>query len=163
LGADAAQIIPAEKIVVADWVRLKCQYGCGSYGEHLTCPPYSPTPETTRCLLSAYKQALLLRKEGKGEPAEEGIRRILNEAVVTLEREIFLAGYQRAWALSSGPCLLCQTCDPTKPCILPEQARPSMEACGIDVFSTVRNAGWEIEVVKSLDSTFRLFALVLIE
>jgi hypothetical protein len=38
-----------------------------------------------------------------------------------------------------------------------------MEACGIDVFSTVRNAGWEIEVVKSLDSTFRLFALVLIE
>jgi hypothetical protein len=30
----------------------------------------------------------------------------------------------------------------------PEQARPAMEACGIDVFSTVRKAGLPIEVVS---------------
>jgi hypothetical protein len=36
-----------------------------------------------------------------------------------------------------------------------------MEACGIDVFSTARNAGWKIEVVQSLTSCFRLFGLIL--
>ena len=30
LGADAAQMIPTDQVMVADWVRLKCQYGCGA-------------------------------------------------------------------------------------------------------------------------------------
>ncbi|MFH1011878.1 MAG: DUF2284 domain-containing protein, partial [bacterium] len=64
-------------------------------------------------------------------------------------------------AMSSGPCSLCESCDVKKPCHFPEQARPSMEACGIDVFSTARNAGWKIEVVQSLTSCFRLFGMIL--
>ncbi len=35
LGATKAKIIKAEEVVVADWVRLKCQYGCGGYGGKL--------------------------------------------------------------------------------------------------------------------------------
>ena len=31
LGATKAKIIKAEEVIVADWVRLKCQYGCGGY------------------------------------------------------------------------------------------------------------------------------------
>ena len=41
--------------------------------------------------------------------------------------------------------------------------RPSMEACGIDVFATVRAAGWEIEVVRDHDDSYRFFALVLVD
>jgi len=38
-----------------------------------------------------------------------------------------------------------------------------MEACGIDVYATVRQAGWEIEVVQTPEPPFRLFGLVLME
>ena len=35
-------------------------------------------------------------------------------------------------------------CDVTQPCPFPEAARPAMEAVGIDVVRTLRNAGWEL-------------------
>ncbi|MCK5614996.1 hypothetical protein KAR91_74730, partial [Candidatus Pacearchaeota archaeon] len=38
-GARDAKEISADTIVTAPWVRLKCQYGCGGYGQRLTCPP----------------------------------------------------------------------------------------------------------------------------
>jgi predicted metal-binding protein len=165
LGADAAQIIPADQVVVADWVRLKCQYGCGAYGACLTCPPHSPSPEVTRRVLSHYRQAVLLRMEraGSGWKTETRRRRQMSEVVAALERELFLAGRYRAWGMGAGSCRLCKECDPSSPCRFPDQARPSMEACGIDVYATVRQAGWEIEVVQTKESPFRLFGLVLIE
>ena len=48
LGVKNAKIISTKSIVTAEWVRLKCQFGCGGYGRTLTCPPYSPTPEKKR-------------------------------------------------------------------------------------------------------------------
>lgn len=165
LGADAAQIIPTDQVVVADWVRLKCQYGCGGYGERLTCPPHSPSPEVTRQMLRHYQQALLVRVEaaGGGWKGENQHRRQMSKVVADLERELFLAGYYRAWGMGAGPCLLCKECDPSNSCRFPDRARPSMEACGIDVYTTVRQAGWEIEVVQTKESPCRLFGLVLIE
>jgi len=165
LGADAAQIIRPDQVVVAEWVRLKCQYGCGEYGMRLTCPPYSPTPEVTRQVLRHYRQALLLRVEGAGggEEEENRQRRRVGQAVADLECELFLAGYQRAWGMGAGPCSFCETCNPAGPCRFTRLARPSMEACGIDVYTTVRQAGWEIEVVQTEQSPFRLFSLVLID
>jgi len=38
-----------------------------------------------------------------------------------------------------------------------------MEACGIDVFTTVHAAGWEIEVVRNRTDDYRFFALVLVD
>ncbi len=35
-----------------------------------------------------------------------------------------------------------------------------MESCGIDVFNTVRNGGWEIDVVRSERECPRFFGLV---
>ena len=45
----------------------------------------------------------------------------------------------------------------------PERARPSMEGCGIDVFTTVRTAGWRIEVAQDEDDEYSFFALVLVD
>ncbi len=165
LGADAAQMIRPDQVVVAEWVRLKCQYGCGGYGECLTCPPHSPSSEVTRQMLAHYRQALLLCVEVPGGTwkEEEQQRRRLAEAVAALERELFLAGYHRAWGMSAGPCPFCETCNLPGPCHFPRLARPSMEACGIDVYSTVRHAGWEIKVVQTLEAPCRLFGLVLVE
>jgi len=71
LGAADAKSIKADDIVVSDWVRLKCQYGCDGYGKRLTCPPYSPKPEEFRGILESYESAMLLRFEA-GRPTTIG-------------------------------------------------------------------------------------------
>lgn len=152
LGATEAKVIKASDVVVRDWVRLKCQYGCGGYGKRLTCPPYSPTPEQMRRILSGYSSAILLRFE----PKWGNVHRV----VAKLEREALLSGYYSAFGLASGPCLLCKKCN-LKSCVHPELARPSMEACGIDVYATARGAGFMIEVVKARKERPRYFGLLL--
>jgi predicted metal-binding protein len=41
-GALEAKTIPASNVVTAEWVRLKCQFGCDGYGNGLCCPPRTP-------------------------------------------------------------------------------------------------------------------------
>jgi predicted metal-binding protein len=147
-----AAIIPAGSVVTAEWVRLKCQFGCGGYGKTLTCPPYSPTPEQTRRMLADYRHGLLIHGDEHTH---------ISEIVAELEREIFLDGYHKAFGMGSGPCDLCDRCP--KSCRYPEKARPSMEASGIDVFSTVRANGFPIEVLKTETCEGNYYGLVLIE
>lgn len=153
LGMKDAKIIPAKSIVTAEWVRMKCQFGCDEYGHRLTCPPYSPTPEQTRKVLANYKYALLIH----GDEYTDNIGKI----VFTLEREIFLDGYYKALGMSAGPCELCAKCP--KFCKYPYEARPSMEACGIDVFSIVRVHGFPIEVLKTRTCKGNYYGVILIE
>ena len=61
LGADAATVIDTGKIVTAEWVRMKCLYGCDDNGSYRTCPPNSPAPPQTRRLVDEFQRALLLR------------------------------------------------------------------------------------------------------
>ena len=152
-GARDVLIISTATVLTAPWVRIKCQFGCDGYGERLTCPPYSPTWEQTRQILDSYRKALLIH-------GDEGtdIRKI----VVELEREFFLSGYYKSFGMSSGPCNLCPTCNVKKPCVN-LNARPSMEACGIDVFHTARNHGLPIEVLTSTNCKANYYGLVLIE
>lgn len=161
LGAKDAVPIEASKIVVGNWVRLKCQFGCGGYGKRFTCPPYSPTPEETQRMLRDYSIGLLVKF---GPCAEAGRGEInTHEAVFKLEREIFLTGYYAAFGMACGPCTLCKECNIRGGyCVKPHMARPAMEACGIDVFATVRNAGFELKVLTSYDQTPTCFGLILI-
>jgi len=162
LGAEEAIPIEAKLIVVRDWVRLKCRYGCGSYGRWLTCPPYSPTPEETRRILREYEVGVLLRFGPCLECGIEGATNI-HEAVFKLERLAFLLGYYAAFGMACGPCNLCPECNVEEGvCRKSHTARPSMEACGIDVYATVRNACLELKVVTSYDQTPTCFGLVLI-
>ncbi|UCD20430.1 MAG: DUF2284 domain-containing protein [candidate division WOR-3 bacterium] len=162
-GITKAKLIDTKTIVVRNWVRLKCQYGCGGYGTHLTCPPFSPTPEYTERMLREYSKALLMQISGIESYKERTMSKKLRRIVALLERDIFLDGYYKAFGMASGPCRLCRTCNTKEECVYPEQARPSMEACGIDVFGTVRNNGFVLEVVKTEDACCSYNALVLIE
>ena len=162
-GMTRARIIDTKNIFVANWVRLKCQYGCGGYRKRLSCPPYSPTPEYTRKMISEYKKAMLMQIEKIKPAAEARMSRMLKKIIVSLEREFFLDGYYKAFGMTSGPCRICRTCDTTKPCEFPYEARPAMEACGIDVYMTARANGFELEVVKTEDSCCTCNGLLLIE
>lgn len=164
LGADDAVIISPATVVTADWVRMKCLYGCDGPGAYRCCPPLAPPLDQTRRLLDSYQRVVLLAVgpfTGYDDSDEHGRR--LNDAVTDLERALFLAGFHKAWAMGAGPCDRCEPCPLDEPCKFPERARPSMEGCGVDVFTTVRNAGWKIEVVKDKDDEYRFFALVLVD
>jgi predicted metal-binding protein len=160
-GALDAVVISPSKVFTATWVRLRCQFGCSEYGQCLTCPPHSPTPETTRKMLDEYQSAILLH----GKDTES-----LREIARSLELKIFLDGYYKAFALLCGPCWMCKECSVGRlkrgkaaACRHPDLARPSMEAGGIDVFATVRAAGLPIEVVRSAEGPQNYYALVLVE
>ncbi len=162
-GVTNAKIIDAKTVVVSNWVRLKCQYGCGGYGRRLTCPPFSPTPEYTREMLTEYSKALLMQITGIESRKERTMSKKLKKIVTDLERDIFLDGYYKAFGMASGPCRLCGICNTKKECVYPEQARPAMEACGIDVYQTVRNNGFVLEVVQTEDECCSYNGLILIE
>ena len=153
LGALEAKIVSAPTVETAPWVRWKCRYGCGAYGSSLVCPPHSPAPEETRALLDSYETAVLFEAP-RGEP---------KRVAVALERELFLDGYYKALGLGAGPCRLCQECAYDEGCRHPYEARPAMEACGIDVFATVRKHGFTVEVVKDESDPQHYFGLVLVE
>ncbi|PIV54238.1 hypothetical protein COS16_11505 [Candidatus Desantisbacteria bacterium CG02_land_8_20_14_3_00_49_13] len=152
LGAKNAKVIRASSIKTAEWVRMKCQFGCDGYGHALTCPPNSPAPQQTKKMLGDYKYALLVHG---GEWTD------IRKAVAVLEREMFLDGFYKAFAMAAGPCNLCSRCP--QHCAHPEKARPSMEACGIDVYRTAHNNGFPIKVAKTRNAKGNYYGVVLIE
>jgi predicted metal-binding protein len=159
MGAADAKPIRSKDIVVRDWVRLKCQFGCDDYGRLLTCPPYTPTPEELRRVLKEYRCAILLKFSG--DHYEDNLKRI-HDLMVRIEREAFLSGNYAALALSSGPCPYCDECN-LEMCEHPDLARPSMEGCGIDVFATVKKAGLDLRVVKNKNEKPTYYGLLLVE
>ncbi len=80
-----------------------------------------------------------------------------------LEGHAFLQGFYKAWSMGCGPCTICRECDLDSPCKHSGKSRPAMEACGVDVFKTVRDNGMEIEVVTGRSQTPRFFSVVLVE
>ncbi len=154
-GVEEAEVIKTSKIVVENWVNWKCRFGCPDYGKWLTCPPYTPKPEETKALLKEYKIALLVRLSDKIK---------LYEAINKLERELFLQGYYKAFGFSGGHCPYCEKCTlDFKTCKNLLLVRPSMEACGINVFETAKNAGFPVEILKDKNLKVYRFGLILIK
>jgi predicted metal-binding protein len=153
-GVKGARIVSPAEVETAAWVRLKCQFGCDGYRQCLVCPPFT-TPEQMRQVLNGYRRAILIHFEPQADT---------KDIVVDLEREVFLRGAWKAFGLGAGPCYLCKTC-PAEPgkCRHPEKTRPAMEACGIDVFTTARKAGFPIEVVRTTRQCPNYYGLVLVD
>ena len=156
LGARESKVIEVKTIKTAAWVRYKCQFGCSGFGESLTCPPYSPTPNETRKILNSFKKAILIH-------CQSGSHVDISKIVIQIEKEAFLAGYYKALGMGAGPCRLCRECNLKGECRHREEARPSMESCGIDVFSTARNNGFSIDTLDSARCKADYFGIVLIE
>ncbi|MEN3017441.1 MAG: DUF2284 domain-containing protein, partial [Candidatus Methanosuratincola petrocarbonis] len=151
--------INAEEVVIGNWVRMKCQYGCDGYGRTLACPPFAPTPEEFSRILGEYKHAILVRM---APPDLNEFSIFCHDLMLRLEREAFLRGHYKAFALTIDGCPYCEECN-LESCIHPEKLRPSMEGCGIDVFATVAKAGYNIGVCKDRDEKPSFYGLLLVE
>jgi len=161
-GADEAKIVPVSNVKTAEWVRLKCQFGCDGFGNGLCCPPRTPTPELMKRVLADYRHALIysyICSPSEYRPRRRRMRRLVAE----LERAAFLDGHYKALGLGDGPCRFCRDCNLTGDCRHPEQARPSMESCGIDVYATARNSGIRLEVATRRDGPSKHINLILLD
>ncbi len=153
LGAKDAKVIDAKSVVTAPWTIFKCQFGCRRYGKSLCCPPHSPNYRQTKEIIDSYKHGILFTLH-EGEKT--------TEIAVAAAKKLFIDGYYKAIAFGSGPCKICKECN-LQGCNFPGKTAPAMEACGIDVFETVKKNGYLVEVLKNNSELQNHFGLVLIE
>jgi len=154
LGFQAVKTVEVDSIHLPEWVGLKCAFGCAGYGlPH--CPPNSIKPEQTRAMLKDYTKCLLLQ----GVPPTRDFQRLVLQA----EHTAFKAGYYKAFSLWAGPCSICDRCGGRGNCKNRENARPSMESAGIDVFETLRRNGIPLATLGEKDDYVKYFAILLLE
>ncbi|MDG6222304.1 MAG: DUF2284 domain-containing protein [Candidatus Bathyarchaeota archaeon] len=141
LGASETKIIPANEIIVENRVVLKCRVGCKHYGKTLMCPPYSPSTNEFRTILSEYRYALILKFKSKAHVTPEIVKLLskdendpslteemrkkihtfwitwkkdklhLLKMVRDLEKAAMNKGYSMAVGFTTGSCLLCEKCN----------------------------------------------------
>ncbi len=172
-GATEVKVIESSKVVVDERVQLKCAYPpCIYYGKSLMCPPYTPKAKDFREIVKKYDFAIAaqitrayddeLKKylnvngakfqdvinnpefQKEMKVVMDDVTKRLRNLIASIEREAFSRGYYLSIGLGSGTCLLCETCELKYPCKHPWEARPSMEAMGIDITRTMRNAGLQL-------------------
>jgi predicted metal-binding protein len=162
---DYKWINPAE-IFVSQWVRMKCLYGCNEYGKTATCPPNVPTIEESERFFHEYSLAVIIRFDKKMEKPEDRFAwtRKVNIKLLELEKEIFCSGFQKAFLLFMDSCNICRSCEEKKEdCKEPKLSRPTPEALGIDVYSTVRKVELPIQVLSDYSQKMNRYAFLLIE
>jgi len=156
--------ISAQDIVVAQWVRIKCMFGCSNYG-HGACPPNVPSVEECREFIGEYSNAILfyfsIALDEKKFPSEWGNQ--ITEKMLALEKEVFNMNYPKAFLLNHSCCNTCKHCknDRSK-CTDNINARPSPEGFAIDVFETTQNAGYELKTIANVPAEMKRIAILLL-
>lgn len=158
--------IDPKKIVVSQWVRMKCQFGCDEYGRTATCPPNVPSVSECEKFIKGYREAVIFHFDKKvPKPEDRSVwTRKVNMKLLKLEREIFLFGYEKAFLLFIDSCNICSECPGKREeCKEPKLARPTPEALSVDVFATVRKIGYPIEVLYDYTQKMNRYAFLMIE
>jgi predicted metal-binding protein len=153
-------------IVVAQWVRMKCMFGCPSYGKRSVCPPNVPSVPDCRAFFNGYRAAVVFHFAKKMDRPEDrhAWSKEINKKLSELEREVFLSGYYKALLLFMGPCKLCDSCSGMRgKCHNPKWARPTPEGMAVDVFATVRKIGYPIDVLYDYSQQMNRYAFLMIE
>ena len=154
------------EIVTAQWVRNKCRFGCYNFGKRACCPPNTPPVLECRQFFDEYTTGAIFHFPKAFEKPEDRHEwsLIINEGLMSMEREVFLSGYHKTFLLPMAPCRVCEECTGKKEdCKNPQLPRPTPEGMGIDVYTTVRKYGFPIEVVSDYFKTINKYAFLLIE
>ncbi len=165
-GLEDFRRIDPGKIIVSDWVRMKCRFGCPDYGRVASCPPQVPSVDECRLFFHDYDAAVVFHFEKSMAKPEDRFAwtRALNRKLLEVEREVFIAGHRKAFLLFLDSCNLCAECaGKREACKLPYQARPTPEALGVDVYETVKRLGYPIQVLKGYDEAMNRYSFLLIE
>jgi predicted metal-binding protein len=165
-GYDDYKWIDPKRIVVAQWARMKCTFGCKNYGKCGTCPPNTPSVSESKEFVREYRDCAVFhftKRVAKPEDRFAWTRKV-NSKLLKLEREVFLSGYYKAFLLFMDSCNLCETCPGIRQlCKNPKMARPTPESMAMDVFATVRKIDYPIDVLCETSQEMNRYAFLFIE
>ena len=122
--------IKAEDIVIAQWVRMKCTFGCNGYGR-ASCPPNVGSIEDCRTFIREYHIAAIFHfeKETTKDNYDLNWATEICHQLLELEKAVFLVNYHKVFLMNMRPCHVCNTClNDRLQCKSPELARPAPEA-----------------------------------
>ena len=156
----------AKDIKVAQWVRMKCIYGCDGYGQSVACPPNCPPVAECERFIREYSETVIFHfsrtvrdDDEKKRWCREVCRRLLD-----LERAVFLSGHRKAFMMPMSGCPLCQECvGQVEECPHPGSARPTPEGLAVDLFATAHSVGYPLEVLTDRAQEMNRYAILLIE
>jgi predicted metal-binding protein len=158
--------IDPREIVVAEWVRMKCLYGCVEYGKNAACPPNAPPVDACARFFREYKRAAVFHFAKKVDRPEDrhSWGRQLNLELLKLEAEVFKAGFVKAFLLFFDSCGICLECTSARAaCREPKLSRPTPDGLAVDVYTTVRKIGYPIDVLSEYDQEMNRYAFLLID
>ena len=158
--------IDPQKIVVSQWVRTKCMFGCREYGAKACCPPNVPSVTECERFFRDYAEAVIFHFEKRVDRPEDRYdwTREINTRLLKVERDVFLADYPKAFLVFMDTCYFCKDCSATRTeCLNKKYARPAPEALAVDVFSTVKQVGYPIEVLSDYSQKMNRYAFLMIE
>jgi predicted metal-binding protein len=132
----------------------------------MNCPPNLPGVEECHRFFTEYRQAVVLHFQHTAP--ERAARRTwsarTNIQLVKLERQVFMAGYRKAFLLFMDSCEICAECVPDKAsCKQPELSRPTAEGMAVDVYTTVRKLGYPIEVLTDPSQAMNRYAFLMVD
>lgn len=167
-GIETIKPFRTDHFELAQWVGLKCRYGCSQFGTNWSCPPATPELSQARAIISEYTVALLLVGSHKctnfyinnSKKRSEQVR--YWKGTVSLERHLFRQGYDKAFSLVSGSCSLCSKCAYPEACRFPTEKRPTIESLGVDMLGTLKNLGIGANVAKDPKDLFKYYAIILL-
>ena len=86
--------IDPKKIIVAQWVRLKCRFGCEDYGR-VVCPPNMPSVEECRAFFHEYTNAVIFKFDSDSNDLSEQKTwtKQCNSRLLKAEKVVFFSGY----------------------------------------------------------------------
>lgn len=85
-----------KNIIVKNWVRFKCTFGCPDFGR-AACPPNVPSVDECKNFFNEYKKAVVFRFNFEAEKTRypRKFDREITGKLRNLERNIFLNNYYK--------------------------------------------------------------------
>lgn len=189
LGAKRAYLIEIEDVPItwkATLLCLDCKVNNRPRMKRWSCPPYSHTPEETRCIFKKYERALLVNFESLFPPLTNHnwdtknpiihiaqkifihrLYKMLHLMMIKLQKVIIKKGYG-AYAYGSSPCHACLFCGHSwyitgrhrGKCKKPQMFRFSPEASGIDLYKLAKLCNIPLEIPPT--KKMQLMSLILL-
>lgn len=130
-------------------IRALCREDkCGNWRKHHMCPPLLGDLRRAHELLERYAHGVLLQwsRELDAKHDRAGVERSkvdFHRLILAVEEGLRARGFGGAFGLIGGSCGLCAPCTAARgePCPLPHEARPSLEALGVDLLSLLARLG----------------------
>lgn len=135
-----------DDLVYEERVRLKCLH-CKNYATKWTCPGRLPDLNFRKIIGEYEHLAVIASKEGNR----------LHQAMLYLEKELFIRNEPMAVSFIGGSCELCKDGCDKDACLHPEQARVPWDATGCNVTRTLANIGVQIDFTGDVICCYGLF------